>query len=356
MSLAVSAPEGLRLALLNPWQHDFPLQREPFAVIADALSLSTDRVLAGYRDLLADGSLSRIGGVFAAGAGGAGLLAAMAVPPERLEAVAAIVSAHPGVNHNYEREHRFNLWFVMTGRDRAAVDAAIDALEAATGLAALRLRMLRPYRIDLGFDLNGSSARRRNPAGRTGQPAPAVDPADWPLAAQVEAGLPLEPRPFDRWAERLGRRPEALLDTLAGWLHGGTLSRFGTVVRHHELGWNANAMTVFDVPDDRVDACGAALARVPGVTLAYRRERAPLWRYNLYCMVHGRSREAVQQLLDAAIAPCDLADCERLVLFSHRRFKQTGARRFRDRLADCAPVAGTHHPTPTPREAQHASA
>ncbi|HNB47132.1 MAG TPA: Lrp/AsnC family transcriptional regulator, partial [Burkholderiaceae bacterium] len=181
MSLATSAQASLRLALLNPWQHDFPLQREPFAVIADALSLSTERVLAGYRDLIDDGSLSRIGGVFAAGAGGAGLLAAMAVPPERLEAVAAIVSAHPGVNHNYEREHRFNLWFVMTGRDRAAVDAAIDALEAATGLAALRLRMLRPYRIDLGFDLNGGSNRRRSPAGRAGQPAPAVDPADWPL-------------------------------------------------------------------------------------------------------------------------------------------------------------------------------
>jgi DNA-binding Lrp family transcriptional regulator len=360
MSLAVSAPEGLRLALLNPWQHDFPLQREPFAVIADALSLPTERVLSGYRELLDDGSLSRIGGVFAAGAGGAGTLAAMAVPPERLEAVAAIVSAHPGVNHNYEREHRFNLWFVMTGRDRAAVDAAIDALEAATGLTALRLRMLRPYRIDLGFDLsadlNGGAgqphcaARRRSPAARAGLPAPAVDPADWPLAAQVEAGLPLEARPFDRWAERLGRRPEAVLDTLAGWLRGGTLSRFGTVVRHHELGWSANAMTVFDVPDDRVDACGAALARIPGVTLAYRRERAALWRYNLYCMVHGRSREAVQQVLGEAIGPCGLADCPRAVLFSRRRFKQTGARRFRDRMG----AAGTSaHPA---MEAQHASA
>jgi DNA-binding Lrp family transcriptional regulator len=356
MSLAISAPQGLRLALLNPWQHDFPLQREPFAVIADALSLSTEQVLAGYRGLLDDGSLSRIGGVFAAGAGGAGTLAAMAVPPERLEAVAAIVSAHPGVNHNYEREHHFNLWFVMTGRDRAAVDAAIDALESATGLAALRLRMLRPYRIDLGFDLNGGaappqrSARRSSLAARAGQPAPAVDPADWPLAAQVEAGLPLEPRPFDRWAERLGRRPEALLDTLAGWLHGGTLSRFGTVVRHHELGWNANAMTVFDVPDEQVDACGAALARIPGVTLAYRRERAALWRYNLYCMVHGRSREAVQQVLGEAIAPCGLADCPRAVLFSRRRFKQTGARRFRDRMS----TAGTSaHPA---MEARHASA
>ena len=346
----------LRLTLLNPWQRGFPLEREPFAHIASIQGLTTDEVLAGYARLQSDGALSRIGGVFAGNAGGAALLAAMAVPPERLDAVAAVVSSHPGVNHNYQREHHFNLWFVMTGRDRAAVDAAIDALEAATGLAALRLRMLRPYRIDLGFDLNGGSNRRRSPAGRAGQPAPAVDPADWPLAAQVESGLPLEPRPFDRWAERLGRRPEAVIDTLAGWLRGGTLSRFGTVVRHHELGWNANAMTVFDVPDDRVDACGAALARIPGVTLAYRRERAALWRYNLYCMVHGRSREAVQQLLDAAIEPCGLAECPRLVLFSRRRFKQTGARRFRDRLAESATTSTAPPLTLTHREAHHAPA
>jgi DNA-binding Lrp family transcriptional regulator len=330
-------PASFRLALLNPWQHDFPLVRDPFDVIARALSVDPEGVLAGYRRLLADGSLSRIGAVFAAGAGGAGLLAAMAVPAERLDAVAGIVSAQPGVNHNYEREGLHNLWFVMTGADRAAVDAAMDQLEHATGLAALRLRMLRPYRIDLGFDLNGT-ARARPPRRAE---VPRVAEADWPLAALAEAGLPLERDPFDRWAAQLGRQPQDVLATLAGWVQAGTLNRFGTVVRHHELGWSANAMTVFDVPDERVDACGAALARVPGVTLAYRRERAAGWPYNLYCMVHGRDREAVARLLAEAIGPCGLADCPRSVLFSRRRFKQTGARRFRDRVT--LPTRGESH-------------
>lgn len=323
-------------ALLNRWQHDFPLCRVPFDAIAATLDQPVEAVLQGYREALADGRLSRIGAVFAAGAGGAALLAAMAVPAARLEAVAARVSAHPGVNHNYQREHTYNLWFVMTGRDRAAVDAAMDALEADTGLRALRLRMLRPYRIDLGFDLHGDAGASRAPraprrAGSGGR-VPAVAEADRALAALAEAGLPIEPRPFDRWAQALGRRPEAVLATLAGWLQAGTLSRFGCVVRHHELGWSANAMTVFDVPDDQVDACGAALAGVPGVTLAYRRERAPGWPYNLYCMVHGRSREAVLRVLGEAIGPCGLARFDRAVLFSCRRFKQTGARRFREAL------------------------
>lgn len=318
--------DAQRFRLINEWQHGFPLVREPFAQIADALQWPADRVIDTYRTLLADGTLSRIGGVFGAGTGGAGLLAAMAVPPERLQAVADVVSAHPGVNHNYEREHHFNLWFVMTGPDAETVARAMRGLEAATGLPALQLRMQRAYRIDLGFDLRGAPAA--SPKAQPTRPEP-VPPQHWPLAALVEGGLPLVARPFDAWAQALGWAPEAVIATLQLWLQAGTLRRFGAVVRHHELGFNANAMTVFDVPDALVDQAGTALGREPGVTLAYRRERAQGWPYNLYCMVHGRSRDSVRQLLAEIVPRCGLGACEQAVLFSRRRFKQIGARRFR---------------------------
>lgn len=318
------------LALLNPWQHGFPLDRRPFATVAAAAGSDEDSVIAAYRAMQANGMLSRIGGVFGQGTGGAALLAGMQVPVERLEAVAAIVSAHPGVNHNYEREHAFNLWFVMTGRDADAVDAAMAQLERDTGLPAISLRMRRAYRIDLGFDLRHRTAQATvHRAAAQRHPVPVAD-ADLPLAALLEEGLPLLPRPYDAWAQALGRRPEDVIATLADWLDRGTLRRFGTVVRHHELGFGANAMTVFDVPDDQVDACGEALAREGGVTLAYRRERAPGWPYNLFCMVHGRDREAVQQVLAGLIPRCGLDTHPHAVLFSRQRFKQTGARRFRE--------------------------
>jgi len=114
-------------------------------------------------------------------------------------------------------------------------------------------------------------------------------------------------------------------------------------VRHHELGFDANAMTVFNLPDALVDGCGEALARQPGVTLAYRRERAADWPYNLYCMVHGRDREAVRDVLNRVIPHSGLADHPRLVLFSRQRFKQTGARRFRDMPSAVAPLKETAH-------------
>jgi DNA-binding Lrp family transcriptional regulator len=313
-------------ALLNGWQRGFPLVREPFAFVARAHGLDAGEVLARLRACRADGRLGRIGGVFAAGAGGSGLLAAMAVPPERLDAVAAAVSALPGVNHNYEREHRFNLWFVIGGADDAAVRHALDDLEARTGLPALRLPMRRAYRIDLGFDLEGRHAS--GPTGtRSEAPAP-LAAADRPLAALVESGLPLVDRPYDAWAESLGSSAHGVLAKLGRWLDDGTLKRFGTIVRHHELGFAANAMAVFDVPDDSADAFGERLAREGGVTLAYRRERAPGWPYNVFCMVHGRDRDAVRGVLAGVRERTGLAALPHAVLFSCRRFKQTGPRRF----------------------------
>ena len=326
---------GLRPALLDRWQRDFPLVAAPFERIAAVQGSSEAAVLHEFARLHGEGSVSRIGAVWGTGAGGAAMLCALAVPAARLVAVAAQVSAEPGETHNYEREHDWNLWFVVTGHDGDAVAATADRLDARTGLRALRLPMHRAYRIDLGFDLFGAAAPVVAQAA-----ASRVEPvaeADRPLAALLEAGLPLVARPYDAWATALDRPRDAVLATLARWQREGTVRRYGVIVRHHELGISHNAMTVFDVPDDRVDTIGAALARQPGVTLCYRRVRGPGWPYNLYCMVHGRDRSAVRGVIAGAMAGAGLADHDHAVLFSRCRFKQQGARYFR--AADSQPIA-----------------
>lgn len=318
--------DPLQFALLNRWQRDFPLCREPFDVLAGALDTRVETVLDACARLCEGGAISRIGGVFGAGAGGASMLAAMAVPADDIDAVAALVSAHPGVNHNYERRNPLNLWFVITGRSEQHVEGALQQFERATGLPVLRLPMLQPYGVDLAFDLRGDGATDGARAWRQG--VPAVAPQDVLLAAAVEQGLPLLRQPFDAWARALDRPVDAVMATLHRWVDVGTLSRFGVVVRHHELNFSCNAMAVFDVPDELVDACGLALARQPGVTLAYGRARAPGWPYNLYGMVHGTAEDAVRARLAKAVRAAGLAAWPGDVLFSVRRFKQTGGRRF----------------------------
>ncbi|GAA6142007.1 Lrp/AsnC family transcriptional regulator [Hydrogenophaga sp. 5NK40-0174] len=324
--LAASGLPATHTRWINDWQHDFPVTSQPYHALALATSAVADDVMAFYRQALDDGRISRIGGVFAHGAGGDAMLVALAVPDERLEAVALQVSSHASVNHNYEREAEFNLWFVVTGPDRAAVEAEIDSIERESGLKAIRLPMVRPYCIDLGFDLAADRhASRMRPQRKS---CDALLPSDFALAALVEQGLPICDCPFAHWAEWLGTEEREVIDRLRAWIRQGQLKRFGVVVRHHELGFDANAMTVFDVPDEMADELGARLALQPGVTLAYRRMRHGQWHYNLYAMVHGRRREDVVALIDLITVRSGLKGFERRVLFSRRRFKQTGGRRF----------------------------
>jgi len=328
-------------ALLNRWQQRFPLCAEPYAQLAQTLgNRDGDAVMASLQRLREQGSLSRIGGIWGARAAGAGLLCAMAVPLRQLEALAQRVNAMPGVNHNYEREHHFNLWFVITGPDMACLAQELAELERQCDLATLRLPMERAYRINLGFDLKhphgvhcaarGADLHAAQPAGRAlSSQSRRVAAEERGLAACVEQGLPLLARPYAAWAEAVGWPEQRVLGSLKTWLDHGVLRRFGVIVRHHELGFAANAMCVFDVPDDQVDAHAALLAQQPGVTLCYRRSRADHWPYNLYCMVHGRAREEVLRWLSQACEVAGLQAFPQALLFSRRRFKQCGPSYFR---------------------------
>lgn len=146
--------------------------------------------------------------------------------------------------------------------------------------------------------------------------------------ARLEEGIPLVDRPFAAIAATLGMSEPAVIDALRGWCEDGTLRRLGVVLRHHEFGIAANAMTVFEVAEGEADAFGRRLATQPGVTLCYRRASAPGWPYTLYCMIHGRERASVQRLIDDATRGAGLDGRPRQVLFSTRRFKQTGGRYF----------------------------
>lgn len=139
--------------LLNNYQHDFPLTDKPFAAIADNLQVSTETVINSLEGLQARGLISRIGAVFRPNSINASMLAAMAVPEERLEEVAAIVNGHVEVNHNYEREHYFNLWFVLHAIDDGHIHTALDDIEEKTGITTLRLPIVDDFHIDLGFNL-----------------------------------------------------------------------------------------------------------------------------------------------------------------------------------------------------------
>ncbi len=156
---------------------------------------------------------------------------------------------------------------------------------------------------------------------------PQLTEFDCRLLQALEPGLPLVPEPYAALAEALGCDEATVLARIAILQKAGTISRFGVVVRHHELGICANAMVVWDLPQARAETAGECLASLPFVTLCYQRpRRLPDWPYNLFCMIHGRNRDAVLWQAEIATAVADLERDPRAVLFSKRRFKQRGAR------------------------------
>ena len=318
----------LEYALLNDWQRDFPIVAHPFAEIGVKAGADETAVLATLRRLQSRGAISRVGAVFAPRRIGASTLAALAAPPERLEKIAALVTARPEVNHNYQREHRYNLWFVATAADRAALDAVLAGIERDTACPVIALPLENEFHIDLGFDL---ASGHKSQASASGAATRLPDAEERRLIAALQPGLELMPRPFHHLGETLYMPEDEVLARIAALVEEGMIKRFGVVVRHHELGYRSNAMVVFDLADDIVDGIGARLATEPGVTLCYRRRRSlPEWPFNLYCMVHGRAREEAQPVIERLAA---IAGQQPTVLFSTRRFKQCGARYFDDSVA-----------------------
>ena len=332
----MDSPYGpLDFALLNNWQRDFPITVRPFEHLGAAVGDGETAILGALERLRARGAISRVGAVFAARRVGASTLAALAAPAERLEGIAARISARPEVNHNYQREHHYNLWFVATASDQARLAAALGAIERETGCAVLSMPLEQEYHIDLGFDLKSA---HKHHARIPDTPVREPDAIEQRLIAALQPGLELVSRPFARLGERAGMSESEVLTRIAGWIGEGMIKRFGVVVRHHELGYRANAMMVFDAPDRDVDRIGRQLAAEAAVTLCYRRTRnLPHWPYNLYCMVHGRSREEVGPVIERLSRQAGLPG---LTLFSTRRFKQCGARYFAESAVPDLAAAG----------------
>lgn len=322
-----------QLDLLNRFQRDFPLVPQPFGEIAKRLGRSERWVLDTLSGLQAHGTVSRVGAVFAPNTVGASTLAALSVPAARLAGTAARVSAHPAVTHNYARDHAWNLWFVVTAADAGALAASLEVIEdAADSGPLLDLRLEEEFHIDLGFDLGPAPKLAKEIVVRR-RPIPLdLTSRERMLVDALAEGLPLVPSPFAAVGERLDLDEAQTIAHVDRWVKHGVVRRFGVVVRHAELGFGANVMAVWDVPDDQVSALGGALARVPGITLCYRRRTVPPdWTYNLFCMVHGESPAPVRALLSDAARQCGLDRYPAAILPTLLRFKQRGATHWRPR-------------------------
>jgi len=274
------------------------------------------------------------------------------VPPKKLDKIAGIVNQFEQVNHNYAREayskeQKYNLWFVVTANNPMALAETLQKIELLTGLPIIVLPMEASYHIDLGFKINFAEHKlnpiEKKAINKIKRQIATIHNAEYLnksqqalLRGMIEKGLPTTEKPFDKIAETLNVMPTQIIKQISQWQHNGLIRRFGLVVKHRKLGFNANAMVVWNIPDEFVDIIAGQLSTFDEVSLCYRRpRRLPNWNYNLFCMIHGTDRDVVlaqiakitQQIIrENSHLWHSAKDLQQEILFSTKAYKQHGAR------------------------------
>lgn len=322
-------------ALLNAVQAEVPLTPRPFAALAQRLGEDEATVLARYQRLKDAGVIRQTSAILdTERLGYHSTLVAARVPEPRLAEAAEVVSSHPGVSHNYRREHDFNLWWTLAVPPGGDLSAHAHALHRRAGAEATRLLpTLTRYKIGVRLDVGGSrpmdATEERGPqaaAPRTATDARALSDDEVALVRELQEDLPAEPRPFAAMATRLGTDEDALLAAARRLDDEGVMRRFAAVLRHRRAGFGANAMSVWRADEAEIDEHGGALASFAAVTHCYRRLTHHDWPYPLFAMIHATSRERVAEAVVAMRERTGLD--EPLLLYSTTEFKKVRLRYF----------------------------
>ena len=314
--------------LLDALQRDFPLTTRPFAAIGERLNLTEDDVIARVRRLKEDGFIRQIAVIFDTRAlGYRSTLVAMRVPPQRVDQAAAVISRHPGVSHNYRRDHTWDLWFTLAvpPDDDLEATAAHLAREAG-GYPYRSLPALRVFKIGVRLTLsNEGVAPRAEGLTATSPPRP-LSPRDRSFVSALQDDIDVVPQPFAVVARRLGVSREEVFIWLREAAAAGWLRRFAAILNHRRAGYGANGMVVWPVPPHRLEDVATLASSFVQVSHCYERPTFPDWPYSLFTMIHARSEEECRAIAEDISRRTGIADYA--ILFSTREYKKERVRYF----------------------------
>jgi DNA-binding Lrp family transcriptional regulator len=323
--------------LMNLLQSSFPLDPEPFALVASEAGLGLDDVLARTRRLLDERIIREITPIFDTRAlGYESMLVAAKVDAEHPQRAAAIVNSHPGVSHNYLRTHDFNLWFtIATPPDSAlGLEGTLEVLMRETGATSMRqLPTLTLFKINMNLEMEkGTDALA---AAVDASPPRELEPQPYDehdIAAIRALQGPMEPveRPYDAAAAELGIETEELLSHLHGMVDRKLLRRVAAILYHRRAGFSANGMGVWKVPEEEILETGRRMAAFRGISHCYQRPTYEDWPYSVFTMAHGRSKEECDAILDSIAEECGIGPEGRATLYSSTEYKKIRLHYFTD--------------------------
>jgi siroheme decarboxylase len=322
--------------LLNAMQGAFPIAPRPYAEVATALGVTEDVVLKRVAELIDKRIIRQVTPIFDTRAFGyESMLVAAKVDPEHPWRPAKIINAHPGVSHNYLRNHEFNMWFtVATEPDSPlGLEGTLEVLARETGAESVRqLPTLKLFKIRMDLDMAGDTAALAKSAEAV---APAeterqeYDDLDRAVVRATQGDLPIVSEPYVDAAREVGISVDALLAHLEGMVERRLLRRVAAILFHRRAGFSANGMGVWKVPEERVLEAGGRMAAFRGISHCYERPTYADWPYQLFTMAHGRSKEECDAILDAIETEIGCIE-QRATLYSSTEFKKVRLLYFTD--------------------------
>jgi DNA-binding Lrp family transcriptional regulator len=319
--------DDLDRKLLNLLQGSFPLEPRPFLRVAELAEVSEDKVLARTQRLLDERIIRQVTPIFDTRAlGYKSMLVAAKIDADNPHRAAKVVNAHPGVSHNYLRNHEFNLWFTIATEpdSKLGLDGTLEVLAAEAGAESIRqLPTLTLFKIRMDLEMQGgtqdlASAVEAAPPAET-EPQP-YDDFDVAVIRRLQGDMPVVPEPYAPAAAALGIPQDRLLDHLAGMKERRLLRRVAAILFHRRAGFSANGMGVWRVPEERIMDIGPRMAAFRGISHCYQRPTYQDWPYSVFTMAHGRSKEECDAILDAIAAETGIED--RATLYSSTEFKK----------------------------------
>lgn len=284
--------DSMGRSLVNLLQKSFPLVASPYEALAAELGTDEREVIDRVADLRAKEFVRIIGPVFNSRTlGYRSTLVAMRVPDDRVETAAEIINRHPGVGHDYQRDHYYNLWFTLAVRGEEDLRATLRSMEKDIDPEAMvELPAVRLFKIRLFFDLEGNGAGRDPVETEAPEVIAPLTETDRAVINQLQQQLPVAQRPFDSMARKAGLETDDFLDCCRSLLDRGIMRRYGASIEHYSAGFKANAMVCWAVPQARVEVVGQTMAAYREVTHCYERMTNALWpRYNVFTMIHCRT-------------------------------------------------------------------
>ncbi len=324
---------NLERHFINDYQGNFPLQERPFKTIAKQLNSNEEQLIETVKQLKTKRWLTRFGPLYDAARLGGGLtLAAISVPEDRYQIVTELVNVYPEVAHNYRREHTLNMWFVLATETPVEVIQIISSIEKATGLTVYNFPKQQEFYIGLWLHLKKNGKHSTVPVplstfAETHIEDAQLDDIDRKLISVTQTGFSIERSPYQKIANDMGITQTDVIQRLNNMLSNGIIRRIGAVPNHYKLGLTANGMTVWDVDDSQVAKLGNRIGQLDFVSHCYQRPRhLPMWRYNLFAMVHGANQDEVHDKVKQIEAVLGKGCKAHETLFSSAILKKTGLR------------------------------